>query len=146
MTLSSIHVLVLHAMQQVSPDRLQRAVCGLADGTLIVTLTRQFESEIRALVKNGDGKEYGITLTESLTTCSCKDALYRGTVCKHAVALALFVLRNPQPVVQREWHVGDTIKRNGHVGKIICVSGEFVSIHWDTGKIAPVERKELEAA
>ena len=62
-----------------------------------VTLTRQSESEIRALVKNGDGKEYGVTLTEALTTCSCKDALYRGTVCKHAVAVALHVLRTPQP-------------------------------------------------
>ena len=144
MTQSAIHSLILATVQQVSADRLHRAVCGLADGTLTVTLTRQSEKELRALVKNGDGKEYGVTLTESLTTCSCKDALYRGTVCKHAVALALFVLRNPQPVGQREWHLGDTVKRNGHIGKIICVSGEFVSIHWDTGRIGPVERKELE--
>jgi hypothetical protein len=48
-------------------------------------------------VKNGDGKEYGVTLTESLTACSCKDALYRGGICKHGVAVALYVLRAPQP-------------------------------------------------
>ncbi|MSQ48170.1 MAG: hypothetical protein EXR78_07245 [Deltaproteobacteria bacterium] len=97
MTLSSIHSLVLTAVQNVAADRLQKAVCGLADGSLVVTLTRQSDDEIRALVKNGDGKEYGVTLTESLTTCSCKDALYRGGVCKHAVGVALHVLRAPQP-------------------------------------------------
>jgi hypothetical protein len=96
MTLSSVHSLVLHAVQEVSSNRLQKAVCGLADGTLTVTLTRQSEGDIRALVKNGGGIEYGVTLTESLTTCSCKDALYRGGVCKHGVAVALHVLRTPQ--------------------------------------------------
>jgi len=95
--LNSIQSLVLSAVQQVTADRLQRAVCGLADGSMTVTLTRQSENEIRALVKNGDGKEYGVTLTDSLTTCSCKDALYRGGICKHATATALHVLRSPQP-------------------------------------------------
>src|SRR5262245_14929098 len=132
MTQPSLHSLVLAAVQQVSSDRLQRAVCGLADGTLTVTLTRQSESEIRALVKNGDGKEYGVTLTEALTTCSCKDALYRGTVCKHSIAVALFALRNPQTEQSpqpRSYHLGDTVTRNGHIGKIVCVSGDWVSIH-----------------
>ncbi len=97
MTLSSIHSLVLTAVQDVAADRLQKAVCGLADGSMTVTLTRQSDEEIRALVKNGDGKEYGVTLTKALTTCSCKDALYRGGICKHAVGVALYVLRTPQP-------------------------------------------------
>lgn len=97
MTLSAVHSLVLHAVQEVSSDRLQKAVCGLADGTFTVTLTRQSDADIRALVKNGDGKEYGVTLTESLIACSCKDALYRGGICKHGVAVALYVLRTPQP-------------------------------------------------
>ena len=88
--------LVLTILQQVSSDRLQRAVCGLADGSMTVTLTRLSGAEIRALAKNGDGKEYGVTLTEALTTCSCKDALYRGGICKHGVAVALHVLRTPQ--------------------------------------------------
>jgi hypothetical protein len=97
MTHSPIHSLVLSAVQHVSSDRLQKAVCGLADGSMTVTLTRQLEAEIRALVKNGEGKEYGVTLTEALIACSCKDALYRGGICKHAVAVALHVLRTPQP-------------------------------------------------
>ena len=89
--------LVLTILKHVPSDRLQRAVCGLADGSLMVTLTRQSEAEIRALVQNGDGKEYGVTLTESLTACSCKDALYRGGIYKHGVAVALHFLRAPQP-------------------------------------------------
>jgi uncharacterized Zn finger protein len=62
-----------------------------------MTLTWQSEAEIRALVKNGDGNEYGVTITPSLVPCSCRDALYRGGICKHAVAVALYVLRTPQP-------------------------------------------------
>jgi hypothetical protein len=96
MTPSPIHSLILAALREVTPERLQKAVCGLCDGSLTITLTRQTEAEIRALVKNGDGKEYGVTLTEALTACSCKDSLYRGVTCKHAVALALHVLRTPQ--------------------------------------------------
>src|SRR5262245_51319115 len=91
---SSLHqALVLNVLQQVSTDRLQKAVNALADGSLQMTLTRTTENEIRALVKNGDGQEYGCTLTETLTTCSCKDALYRGSVCKHVTTVALHLLR-----------------------------------------------------
>jgi hypothetical protein len=89
-------VLILGAIHDVSPERLQKAVCGLADGTLTVTLTRTSEADLRGLVRNGDGKEYGVTLIASMTTCSCKDSLYRGVTCKHAVALALFALRQPE--------------------------------------------------
>jgi predicted nucleic acid-binding Zn finger protein len=85
--------LVLTVLQHVSTDRLQKAVTALADSSLTMTLTRQTETEIRALVKNGEGKEYGITLTEAGVFCSCPDALYRGNVCKHATTLALAVLR-----------------------------------------------------
>jgi SWIM zinc finger len=97
MTLTPVHALVLNAVQHVPADRLQKAVCGLADGSLTITLTRQSETDIRALVTNGTDSEYGVTLTESLTACSCRDNLYRGGVCKHACAVALHVLRTPQP-------------------------------------------------
>ena len=94
------HLFVLTVLQHVSTDRLQRAVNALADGSLTVTLTRQTEAEIRALVKNGEGKEYGATLTTTGVFCSCPDALYRGVTCKHAAVLALTVLRAPQPQEQ----------------------------------------------
>lgn len=92
----SRRLLVLTVLQHVSADRLQRAITALADGSLIITPTRFTNSEIRALVKNGDNREYGVTITEGVTTCSCKDALYRGVVCKHVTALALHVLRTSQ--------------------------------------------------
>jgi hypothetical protein len=115
MTQSAIHSLVIYTVQHLSFDRLHRAVCGLAEGSLTISLTRQTAAEIRALVKNGDGSEYGVTLTEALTTCSCKDALYRGVVCKHAVAVALHVLRTPQqpkkekPPIHLMWQNGEIL-------------------------------------
>jgi hypothetical protein len=90
----SYRLLVFTVLQHVTSDRLQRAVNALTDGSLTITLTRFTDNDIRALVKNGDGREYGVTITDGSITCSCKDALYRGTVCKHAVALALYVLRS----------------------------------------------------
>ena len=90
------HPLVLAVLQHVSTDRLQRAVNALAEGSMTVTLTRQTEAEIRALVKNGEDKEYGVTLTETGAFCSCADALYRGVRCKHVTIVALAVLRAPQ--------------------------------------------------
>jgi SWIM zinc finger len=89
----SHRLLVLTVLQHVSADRLQRAATALADGSITVTPTRTTQSDIRALVKNDDGQEYGCTITEGVTTCSCRDALYRGVICKHVTILALAVLR-----------------------------------------------------
>src|SRR5215208_6751072 len=88
---------LLYPLQQVSTTRLQRAVNALANGSMSVTLTRQGHSEVRAWVTCGGSVRYGVTLTPSLAFCSCKDALYRGVVCKHAVVVALHVLRTPPP-------------------------------------------------
>jgi len=92
----SPHLLALTVLKTVSPDRLQKATAALVDSSMTILLTRQTEAEIRALVKNGEGKEYGVTITDGAITCSCRDALYRGVVCKHAVALALYTIRTPQ--------------------------------------------------
>lgn len=59
-------------------------------------MTGQSEAEIRGFVANGDGQEYGVVLGEGQAFCSCKDSMWRKTTCKHAVALALFVIRNPR--------------------------------------------------
>ena len=97
-TITPHHALVLNVLQHVSTDRLQRAVNALVEGSVTMTLTWRTEAEIRALVQNGEAnKEYGVTLTETLTTCSCPDALYRGVICKHATVAALSVLREPRP-------------------------------------------------
>ena len=93
MTQSIHQSLILNVLRKVTLDRLQRAVNAVVENTASITLTRTTDTEIRALVCNGEGHEYGVTLTETGVFCSCRDALYRGQVCKHATVLALSVLR-----------------------------------------------------
>lgn len=97
MTQSIYQSLMFNVLRQVSLDRLQRAVNAVVENTASVTLTRTTDTEIRALVRNGEGHEYGVTLTEASVFCSCRDALYRGQVCKHATLLALMLLRTIPP-------------------------------------------------
>lgn len=87
---------IVSTLKEATPERHKLAVQGLHDGSLTVTLTRQTDAEICALVKNGDGREYGGTLTEHGAFCSCPDALYRGGVCKHSIAACVFYLQQPQ--------------------------------------------------
>lgn len=104
--------LLFSPLRDVSIDRHNKAVHGLKDGTLIVTLTRQTDAEIRALVRNGDGFSRGVTLTEHGTFCSCPDALYRGIVCKHAVAVSVFCLQHHTPTEDRihlMWNSGEIL-------------------------------------
>lgn len=83
-------------LARVEAGRLGKAVEGLVNGAYVITVTDQGETEIRGFVANGDGREYGVVLSEGQAFCSCKDAMYRKTTCKHAVALALYTIRNPK--------------------------------------------------
>ena len=94
-------------LAKVDGKRLQKAVEGMVSGAYKVTVTRHSEEEVRGTVRNGDGREYGVALTGKQTFCSCKDALYRGVTCKHSVALALYVIRNPQEQPQEGEHKAD---------------------------------------
>jgi len=97
-SLTSHASLIVPPLRYCTPDRLQRAVDGLFDGTLtVVSLTHQAEGEIRGLVKNGDGCAYTVTLTPEGATCNCGDCTYRNTVCKHIVAVALSIPRPTPP-------------------------------------------------
>jgi uncharacterized Zn finger protein len=89
-------------LAKVDGQRLQRAVEGLVSGAYMVTITEQSEVEVRGFVANGDGKEYGVVLSEGQSFCSCKDAMYRKGICKHAVALALYVIRTPKTEAEPE--------------------------------------------
>lgn len=84
-----------HTLQRVDTDRLQRGVEGLASGAYSITVTRQNGDEISAFVVKTDGESYPVTLTALRSFCGCKDSLYRGKTCRHAVSLALYVIRNP---------------------------------------------------
>ena len=82
-------------LAKVEPGRLQKAVEGLVNGAYTITVTGQDEAEVSGFVANGDGKEYGVVLTADRAFCSCPDSMFRHTVCKHAVVLALHVIRMP---------------------------------------------------
>lgn len=87
---------------KVEESRLQKGVEGLTAGAYKITLALQTEAEIRGFVANGDGQEYGVVLSEQQAFCSCKDAIYRHGICKHAVALALHTIRNPKVETREE--------------------------------------------
>ena len=89
-------------LAKVEAGRLQKAVEGLVSGSYTITVTGQSETELRGFVTNGDGKQYGAVLSEDHAFCSCPDAMYRRGICKHAVVLALFTIRNPQPERKEE--------------------------------------------
>jgi predicted nucleic acid-binding Zn finger protein len=83
-------------LARVEDQRFSKAAEGIRNGTYHTTVTLQTEEEVRGfVVKKGHDKEYGCTITTAGAFCSCPDALYRGSICKHAVALALYVIRNP---------------------------------------------------
>jgi uncharacterized Zn finger protein len=136
---------VLNAVRDVEKERLAKAVCGLADGSITVNVTGQSEREVKGFVANADGKRYGVSLTADRAFCSCPDSMFRHSICKHAVALALTVLRTPAAEAKREYHTGDIVERNGRSGKVVAVSGEFVSVAWDTGRMGPMTREQLAA-
>src|SRR5919204_334885 len=83
-------------LAKVEPGRLLKATEGLVSGAYTITVAGQSEAEVSGFVANGDGKEYGVVLTESRAFCSCPDSMFRHTVCKHAVVLALHAIRTPK--------------------------------------------------
>src|SRR5438128_331637 len=86
----------------VEKSRLAKAVEGYTTGAYVITVTEQSEAEVRGFVANNDGKQYGVVLTEMRAFCSCKDAMFRHTVCKHAVVLALHAIRTPKTEARDE--------------------------------------------
>jgi hypothetical protein len=92
---------LLSTLRAATPERHQVAVRGLRDGSFTITITCRTEKEIRALVKNGDGKEYGVHLATYDNFCSCKDSLYRRSICKHQIALCVFVLQENERAQDR---------------------------------------------
>ena len=80
----------------VEKGRLQKAVEGLVNGAYTITVTGQGEAGVSGFVANGDGKQYGVVLTADRAFCSCPDSMFRHTICKHAVVLALHVIRMPK--------------------------------------------------
>lgn len=122
MTIDFMHKVAVRVLAAASLDRLQRAVTALVEQSVSMHVTRQTSDELRALVTTDEGKDYGVTLTPTLTTCSCRDALYRGVTCKHAAVVAVQLLRSPIEVTQEnvapdlrltKVRTTDALSRNG---------------------------------
>lgn len=96
-----------NALTHAEPERLHKAMTGLMEETLHISVTFRSKAEIRAEVINGDKMPYAVCLTPQRAFCSCKDAQYRQGkachqdsplllhACKHALALAVWTLQNP---------------------------------------------------
>ncbi len=95
-------MLVNHILANVEPQRLLKATEGLVNGAFTITITRSEEDSLEGFVKNGDGIEYAVAITPTRVFCSCKDSMFRHSTCKHAVALALHTIRNPQVTRKEE--------------------------------------------
>jgi hypothetical protein len=141
-------MIATQVLAKVEAQRLQKAVEGLVNGAYAITLASQSETELRGFVRNGDGKEYGVIVGTEQAFCSCRDAMYRKGICKHAVVLALHVIRNPQEATPQEQplHTGYRVQRNGKLGALVAVSGEWLSVKWDSGKTEPLRREDIQAA
>lgn len=89
-------------LAQVEAGRLLKATEGLVTSAYRITPTAQTDTEIRGVVANGDGQQYGVVLTEGRAFCSCPDSIFRHSICKHAVVLALHVIRAPKTEAAEE--------------------------------------------
>src|SRR5881628_2915610 len=105
-------------LAKVEPGRLQKAVDGLVVGAYTITVTGQDEAEVSGFVANGDGTQYGVVLTEARTFCSCPDSMFRHTICKHAVVLALHVIRTPQADIRPAETAAEEQQVNLKLGKV----------------------------
>jgi hypothetical protein len=83
-------------LETVTPEHLQKAVDGLCAGTHPVEAVACSDHQIRAFVG-----PYSVVLQDGHSFCSCKDAMYRGGICKHQVVLALHCLRT-QPAAEQQ--------------------------------------------
>lgn len=93
---------ILKHIYDVSPERLQKAVCGLADGSYQVYLTQQGNHHVAGSVINGDGKEYAVQIGDGYLSCECADFSYRQVTCKHLLAFALRIMQVEEAVVEEE--------------------------------------------
>ena len=103
---------LLSTLRASTPERHQLAVKGLRDGTFTITIAFRSDSEIRTIIRNGNGAEYGVNLSDRGNFCSCKDALYRGVGCKHQIALCVHILQQneqPEDRIHLMWHDGTVL-------------------------------------
>lgn len=85
---------IIHALENIRPHSLQKAMAGLSTGRYTITLTTQTAAAIGAIVQR-EGAQYGVTLTPAGGFCSCPDYLFRFTKCCHIAMVALTIAQQP---------------------------------------------------
>lgn len=137
-------MLALHALKNVEASRLAKAATALMEGGYRVTISRCTPSYVAGCVR-GSEKSYQVTLTTTSAHCECPDSRFHHSHCKHVAILALTLVRAAQDPQARPYHLGDEVERAGMKGKVMAVSGDLVSVAWNNGRIAPIERHLLAA-
>jgi uncharacterized Zn finger protein len=87
---------LLSTLRSATVERHNRAVRGLNDGSLRITLVHRDDARIDALVRSHT-VVYEVSLTDRHLACTCPDFAFRsaGTACKHALATAIYCLSHP---------------------------------------------------
>jgi uncharacterized Zn finger protein len=89
-------------LAKVDLARLQKAARGLQAGTLQVLLEGRTDGAVWGLVRNGEEKVYSVQVAGDAASCSCPDSTFRKTICKHALALALYAIDHPEDPTERK--------------------------------------------
>ncbi len=80
-------------IERVDKGRLERALAGLFYEGYRVRVLEQKNSEIRAYISNGEGKNYGVAINESEAFCHCPDYFFTNeSICKHIIMLSFILL------------------------------------------------------
>jgi hypothetical protein len=138
------HMIPLSALAHIEPSRLAKAATALIERSYFVTVSRWSETAITGCVRRKE-KGYTVTLTTTTAHCDCDDSRFRHSHCKHVAMLALTLVKASQEVQER-CYLGDTVNHNGRTGKVIAVSGDVVSVAWNSGRNGPVILQELKLA
>src|SRR6185503_15258058 len=88
-----------------------KAILGLFDNSLSITLTHTEQDRIYAIARNGDGVKYDVTLTTAGATCTCGDFTYRDAICKHLVGVCLSASHAARqvPTTHLRWRSGEIL-------------------------------------
>jgi uncharacterized Zn finger protein len=89
--------LILEVLRRVPLDRIQKAIAGLMNNSMKVTIDVQKRRGLWASVEGDSGQTYTVIIVETSLICSCRDAEYRDGACKHLAAAVLYVLRATPP-------------------------------------------------
>jgi uncharacterized Zn finger protein len=72
------------------------------------------------LVRNGEDKVYSVQVAHGSASCSCPDFAYRHTICKHALALALYAIQHPEEQPQEGEHKPNLKRARVRTEELYC--------------------------